>query len=240
MRRRLMIAAAALRGQACGGSRRRRGSGAPYLWRMSSCVPSCRRLPCGVALLALLALLAGCGGSDSPLLPPVAPPGGTVPPAPPVATPFPRVACTVTSNNDGDTFRCTLPGAPRDTAVRLLLVDAPETAQAPWGDSSRLALRRWVPAGRVVQLERDTEDTDVNGRLLRYVFVGDTNVVVRLAGDGYVVPFPFPSRATPNARRYLVSVDSASTLAQAQRRGLWGTSYAFVPLPCAFRTATCP
>ena len=190
-----------------------------------------------VGVAAALLVLAGCGGSDSPLLPPVTPPVGGPTPTP---TPFPRVDCAVTSNNDGDTFRCTLPGASRDTAVRLLLIDAPETGQAPWGDSSRVALRRWVPAGRVVQLERDTEDTDANGRLLRYVFVGDTNVVVRLAGDGYVVPFPFPTRATPNARRYLVSVDSASAQAQSQRRGLWGTSYAFVPLPCAFRNATCP
>lgn len=187
---------------------------------------------------ALALVLAGCGGSDSPLLPPVAPPGGGGGGG--GATPFPRTACTVTSNNDGDTFRCTLPGATRDTAVRLLLVDAPETGQGQWGDSSRLALRRWVPAGRVVQLERDTEDTDVNGRLLRYVFVGDTNVVVRLAGDGYVVAFPFPSRTTPNARRYLAPVDSAVAIAQAQRRGLWGTAYAFVPLPCAFRNASCP
>lgn len=190
-----------------------------------------------VGVAAALLVLAGCGGSDSPLLPPVTPPVGGPTPTP---TPFPRVDCAVTSNNDGDTFRCTLPGASRDTAVRLLLIDAPETGQAPWGDSSRVALRRWVPAGRVVQLERDTEDTDANGRLLRYVFVGDTNVVVRLAGDGYVVPFPFPTRATPNARRYLAAVDSAAAIAQAQRRGLWGTSYAFVPLPCAFRNATCP
>lgn len=202
---------------------------------MPSRLPSRRRVVLGAALVTL----AGCGGNDSPLLPPVTPPGGGTTP-PPTTTPFPRVACTVTSNNDGDTFRCTLPGAARDTAVRLLLVDAPETGQAPWGDSSRVALRRWVPAGRVVQLERDTEDTDAGGRLLRYVFVGDTNVVVRLAGDGYVVPFPFPSRANPNARRYLASVDSAAAVAQGQRRGLWGTSYAFVPLPCAFRNATCP
>ena len=198
-------------------------------------VPSARAV---VAALAL-ATLAACGGGESALLPPVTPPpggggggGGT--------TPFPRVDCVVTSNNDGDTFRCRLPGATRDTAVRLLLVDAPETAQSPWGDSSRVALQRWVPAGRTVQLERETEDTDVSGRLLRYLFVGDTNVVVRLAGAGYVVAFPFPRRSAPNSTRYLAAVDSAVASAQAARRGLWGTAYAFVPLPCAFRVSSCP
>jgi endonuclease YncB( thermonuclease family) len=146
----------------------------------------------------------------------------------------------VVSNNDGDTFRCRLPGATRDTAVRLLLVDAPETAQSPWGDSSRVALQRWVPVGRTVQLERETEDTDANGRLLRYLFVGDTNVVVQLAGAGYVVAFPFPRRSAPNSTRYLAAVDSAVAVAQGQRRGLWGTAYAFSPLPCAFRGSACP
>lgn len=185
----------------------------------------------------LLVALVGCGGGDAPLLPEVsAPPPGTA--VPPIATL--RTDCTVASNNDGDTFRCRLPGATRDTAVRLLLVDAPETAQSPWGDSSRTALQRWVPVGRVVQLEREVEDTDANGRLLRYVFVGDTNVVVRLAGDGYVVAFPFPRRSAPNSSRYLAAVDSAVAVAQAQRRGLWGTAYAFSPLPCAFRGSACP
>lgn len=190
----------------------------------------------------LLATVAACGGGDTPLLPEVTPPpSGNLPPGgvvPPVASN--RTDCVVASNNDGDTFRCRLPGATRDTAVRLLLVDAPETAQSPWGDSSRVALQRWVPVGRTVQLERETEDTDANGRLLRYVFVGDTNVVVRLAGAGYVVAFPFPRRSAPNSTRYLAAVDSAVAVAQAQRRGLWGTAYAFSPLPCAFRGSSCP
>ncbi|MCU0623896.1 MAG: thermonuclease family protein [Gemmatimonadaceae bacterium] len=201
-------------------------------------MPSIRRAALGATLLAVA---AGCGGGDAPLLPEVSPPTATVPPggtAPPIGVV--RTDCVVVSNNDGDTFRCRLPGATRDTAVRLLLVDAPETAQSPWGDSSRVALQRWVPVGRTVQLERETEDTDANGRLLRYLFVGDTNVVVQLAGAGYVVAFPFPRRSAPNSTRYLAAVDSAVAVAQGQRRGLWGTAYAFSPLPCAFRGSACP
>src|SRR5690606_17775144 len=39
--------------------------------------------------------------------------------------------------------------------------------------------------GQTVRLERDTSETDIYGRLLRYVYVGDTFVNRQLVADGY-------------------------------------------------------
>lgn len=54
----------------------------------------------------------------------------------------PRVPCLVTAVTDGDSFKC------RDIdRVRLLLLDAPEMDQTPFGARSRDALRARMPRG---------------------------------------------------------------------------------------------
>ncbi len=79
---------------------------------------------------------------------------------------------------DGDTFLTA-----DSQAVRLLGIDAPESYQ-PGGDIARDMLEKLV-LGRAVRLESDRRDKDDFGRLLRWVFVGDTCVNVELVRRGY-------------------------------------------------------
>ncbi|MEO0081862.1 MAG: thermonuclease family protein [candidate division WOR-3 bacterium] len=111
--------------------------------------------------------------------------------------------------SDGDTFLTA-----DSQAVRLLGIDAPEIYQ-PGGDIARDMLGRYV-VGRTVRLESDREDKDKFGRLLRYVYLGDTFVNAELVRRGYAAFQPFQE-----------SLRFADTLAKLEEtaarigRGLW-------------------
>lgn len=87
-------------------------------------------------------------------------------------------AARVVAVYDGDTFLTA-----DSQAVRLLGIDAPESYQ-PGGDIARDFLERLL-AGRTVRLESDARDRDDFGRLLRYVYLGDTCVNLLLVQRGY-------------------------------------------------------
>jgi len=79
---------------------------------------------------------------------------------------------------DGDTF---LTGD--SVAVRMLGIDAAETYQ-PGGDVGTEMLAKYIE-GRTVRLEPDRTDKDKFGRLLRYVWTGDTFVNLLMVSRGY-------------------------------------------------------
>jgi len=121
--------------------------------------------------------------------------------------------------SDGDTIRVRLSGG-REERVRYIGIDAPETAKpgAPgecFGDRATEFNARLVD-GRTVRLKRDVEWRDRFGRLLAYVYVGDTDVGAELLRRGYAEPLVVP----PNVR-------NASRFRQLGReareagRGLW-------------------
>lgn len=62
--------------------------------------------------------------------------------------------CAVDSIHDGDTMRLRCQSATE--RIRLYCIDAPEIAQAPWGEASRDALRRMT--GSRVQVHAQTSD----------------------------------------------------------------------------------
>ena len=84
------------------------------------------------ALWLAVALVCGGCGSDAPSQP-------TPPPPPPASS------VTVSSITDGDTLRFS-PALEGTTILRMLHIDAPEMAQAPWGEQSRAELLRLAPA----------------------------------------------------------------------------------------------
>lgn len=110
---------------------------------------------------------------------------------------------------DGDTFLTA-----DSQAVRLLGVDAPESYQ-PGGDIARDMLEKLV-LGRNVRLETDRRDKDDFGRLLRWVYLGDTCVNLELARRGYAT-----------VRLYEDSLKMADTLNRLEEeaarigKGLW-------------------
>ena len=110
---------------------------------------------------------------------------------------------------DGDTFR-----TDDSLVVRLLGIDAPESYQ-PGGDIAGAILEKYV-LGRAVRLESDSTDRDQYGRLLRYVYVGDTMVNMELVRKGYAA-----------FRSYQPNLRFGDTLARLEeeaartQRGLW-------------------
>ncbi len=68
----------------------------------------------------------------------------------------PAGAATVLSVGDGDTIRVS-EGAKQAT-IRLACIDAPETAQAPFGAAVRTQLQQYLPVGSVVSLKVQTKD----------------------------------------------------------------------------------
>jgi micrococcal nuclease len=139
-------------------------------------------------------------------------------------------SCTVARLSDGDSLHC-VEGAER---VRLLLIDAPEMAQAPWGDSAKAALATLLPAGRAVRLEYDLDRRDDYGRLLAYLWLDDGRMVNEaMAEAGYVTLLYY----APNGR-YRDRIQAAVDAARAAHRGLWATP-AFDCLPVDFRAGRC-
>ncbi|MFO7639100.1 MAG: thermonuclease family protein [bacterium] len=111
--------------------------------------------------------------------------------------------------HDGDTF-LTEDG----DNVRLLGIDAAESYEAG-GDVAGEMLEMYV-LGRTVRLEADRSNTDHFGRLLRWVWVGDTNVNLLLVDRGYA-----PVRLYQEGLKYEDTLKVVEEQAARSGRGLW-------------------
>ncbi len=124
-------------------------------------------------------------------------------------------AATVLSIGDGDTLRV-VEGSRRIT-IRLACIDAPETAQAPYGMASRAELQRLAPVDSGVTLR--VLDTDRYGRTVAEVIRGGVNVNLAMVRSGQAFAY----------RRYLGQCDQASYLAaernaESARSGVWAVT----------------
>jgi micrococcal nuclease len=142
--------------------------------------------------------------------------------------------CEVERVVDGDTFVCRpgLSGAPGER-VRLLLIDTPELAQAPFGAAARDAALALMPPGTRVRLDFDVSERDRFGRLLAYVWIDSVMVNRELVRRGMAVVAVFP----PDVRERDM-LRAASDSARAERRGLWSGS-AFDCAPADYRAGRC-
>ena len=118
---------------------------------------------------------------------------------------------TVLSIGDGDTIRVRQ-GA-RAITIRLACIDAPETAQSPWGQQARRYLQQRLPIGRTVSL--DVKTTDRYGRTVAEV-ISDININLVLVEDGQAFAY----------RQYLGGCDAKEYLdaeyrASRRRYGVW-------------------
>jgi micrococcal nuclease len=116
---------------------------------------------------------------------------------------------------DGDTLHLR-----NGAKVRLVQIDAPELHTDCYGRASREALIDLARKGRRVTLARDPalDAVDEHGRLLRYVYVGDTNVNVELVRRGAASPYFFRNERGRYADDLLDAVEDA----RDARRGYWG------------------
>ena len=117
----------------------------------------------------------------------------------------------VVSIGDGDTIGVLFGG--RTITVRLACIDAPETAQSPYGQQARRYLQQRLPLGREVTLAAKT--TDRYGRTVAEV-IGDINIGLAMVEDGQAFAY----------RQYLSSCDEQEYLdaeyrASRHRYGVW-------------------
>jgi len=123
---------------------------------------------------------------------------------------------TVTKVVDGDTIVVNIGGS--EYRVRYIGVDTPEstTKQECYGREAARFNRSLVD-GQTVRLERDVNETDRFGRLLRYVYLPSGEMVNEvLIREGYALARSFP----PDVK-YQERLRAAEREARQARRGLW-------------------
>lgn len=141
--------------------------------------------------------------------------------------PLQEALLRVTQVIDGDTIEVEVDGSRE--RVRYIGIDTPER------DDERPEVRamarrateanRRLVGGRRVRLEFDAEERDRYGRLLAYVWVGDTLVNERLLREGYAQLLTIP----PNVR-YAERFLAAQREAREEGLGLWSERAGDVPL----------
>lgn len=121
---------------------------------------------------------------------------------------------------DGDTF--VIEGRDKER-VRLIGVGAPESTKEDniecFGPEATEKLEKSL-LGKKVFLERDDDDRDNNGRLLRYVYSGESREIFvnrELIREGYA----WERYVSPN-KKYRALFKEAEREARDAKRGLWG------------------
>ena len=132
--------------------------------------------------------------------------------------PGPNDEAEVTRVYDGDTIEAIVSGRPEK--IRYIGIDTPEMSDTreavlELAREARDANRRLVE-GRVVRLEQDVQTRDTYGRLLAYVWLGDTLVNEVLVREGLAVARSFP----PNVR-HQDRLRAAEVEARDAERRLW-------------------
>ena len=97
--------------------------------------------------------------------------------------------------------------------MRLIGIDSPELGQGEPGRQAQAALRRLMPKGTTVRLERDAAPRDRYGRELAYVWVGSRLVNESMVRDGWAMLYTVP----PNVK-YAERLERAQKEARAAAR----------------------
>ena len=117
---------------------------------------------------------------------------------------------------DGDTIE--IEGGDR---VRYIGIDTPETVdprkpvQCFGVEASRK--NKELAEGKEVRLEKDITDKDKYGRLLRYVWIGESMINLELVKQGFASSYSYP----PDIK-YQDDFVKAEREARDAKRGLWG------------------
>lgn len=119
---------------------------------------------------------------------------------------------------DGDTIEVLIDG--ETYTVRFIGIDTPEMDD-PRPDIQAVAelatlANRDLVEGKAVDLEKDVSETDQYGRLLRYVYVGDTFVNAELVSGGYAW-----ARSYPPDVKYDALLKDLETEARETYLGIW-------------------
>ena len=107
--------------------------------------------------------------------------------------------------------------------VRYAGIDCTETKHPSgpqaWLRSEAAEANKALVEGQTVLLEKGVSDEDQDGRLLRYVYVGETFVNLELIKLGYARESLHPADS-----RYALIFRNGQTMAQKQKLGLWSAA----------------
>src|SRR3990167_3697952 len=136
----------------------------------------------------------------------------------------------VTRVVDGDTIE--IEGGER---VRHIGIDTPETVDPRkpvqcFGVEASNKNKELV-SGKRVRLEKDVSETDKYGRLLRYIYIGDTFVNLELVKQGFAYSSTYP----PDVK-HQSQFTEAQRQAKEQNKGLWSSCPVATPTPTVTAT----
>ncbi|KKQ98436.1 MAG: hypothetical protein UT24_C0004G0059 [Candidatus Woesebacteria bacterium GW2011_GWB1_39_12] len=102
--------------------------------------------------------------------------------------------------------------------VRYIGIDTPEVSQGRECFSKESTEKNIeLVLGKEIRLKKDVSERDRYGRLLRYVYVGDTFINETLVRDGFAFSYTYP----PDVK-YSELFKEAEKDARENKRGLWG------------------
>lgn len=116
---------------------------------------------------------------------------------------------------DGDTIELST-----GQRVRLLQIDTPELSPVEcYGKEAKAALVRLLNSARQISLKQDPklDKVDRYGRLLRYVFIGKTNINLKMVEIGAAAPYFYRG----DEGKYAAQILKAAKNAKAKSIGLW-------------------
>lgn len=129
---------------------------------------------------------------------------------------------TVVSVGDGDTLRLRTQG--KTITIRLGCIDAPETAQKPWGQQSAARLKQILPPSTAVRVREI--DRDRYGRTVAELYLGDRSVNLQMVSEGQAVVYrQYLSGCASTKSQYLQAED----LAKQKRLGFWNQPSPVMP-----------
>ena len=124
-------------------------------------------------------------------------------------------ATTITKVYDGDTITLST-----REKVRLLQIDTPELSPAECsGKEARAALVTLLSTPGQLSLKTDPklDKVDRYGRLLRYLFIGKTNINLKLVEMGAAAPYFYKG----DKGQYSTQILKAAQTAKSKSLGLW-------------------
>jgi micrococcal nuclease len=113
---------------------------------------------------------------------------------------------------DGDTLVLS-----NNEHVRLIGINTPESERYFYGEAKEVL--KLLVLNKNVRLEKDVDDRDTYGRLLRYVYIGNLFVNLEMVKRGFANVFTFP----PNVK-YTDKFIEAERKARTNEIGLWEKS----------------
>ena len=125
-------------------------------------------------------------------------------------------ASNVSKVVDGDTITMS-----NGEKVRLIQIDTPELASKEcYGIQAKSELSKLLNQAGEVSLTSDPnlDEVDKYGRLLRYVFIGNTNLNLKLIEIGAAAPYFYRGEKGVYAAQLL----KAAQTAQKRKLGMWG------------------